>query len=185
MDDLKTLILLLGCAANLLLIAGILWSIFQPERRVWPPERSTATHKTIVWGMTCLGFGSTIILGFLEWGAFDFHWAIRWGLGFGLIVLGNAVVWSAVMQLGMGATSGDDGVLRSGGLYLFSRNPQYVADIAILIGIGLFSASILAWPVICTGIAALVLAVFAEERWLIDRFGDAYRNYLHTTRRFL
>ena len=185
MDDLKTVVLVLGCAANLLLVAGILWSIFQPERRVWPPIHSTAANKTVVWGLTCVGFGSAIALALIEWGALDFPWIIRWGLGLCLIVLGNVVVWSGVMQLGMAATSGDDGVLRTHGLYQFSRNPQYVADMAILIGFGLLSASILAWLVIFTGVAALIFAVFAEERWLIDRYGDSYRAYLRTTRRLL
>ena len=185
MGDLKTVVLVLGCAANLLLVAGILWSMFQPERRVWPPIHSTGAHKIVVWGLTCVGFGSAIVLALLEWGELDFPWIIRWGLGLCLIVLGNAVVWSGVMQLGIAVTSGDEGVLRTRGLYRFSRNPQYVADMAILIGIGLLSASILAWPVIITGVAALILATFAEERWLIDRYGDAYRTYLQKTRRFL
>ena len=181
MPELKTVILAAGCVANLLLVVGILWSIFQPERRVWPPIHSTAVHKTVVWGLTCVGFGSAIALALLEWGALDFPWIIRGGLGLCLIVL----VWSGVMQLGMAATSGDEGVLRTRGLYRVSRNPQYVADIAILIGIGVLSASILAWPVIITGVTALALAPFAEERWLIDRYGNAYRAYLRKTRRFL
>ncbi|WP_240310538.1 methyltransferase [Pseudosulfitobacter sp. DSM 107133] len=110
---------------------------------------------------------------------------MRWALGLCLIVLGNAAVWSGVIQLGIAATSGDEGFLRTRGLYRFSRNPQYVADMAILIGIGLLSTSILAWSVTFTGIAALILATFVEERWLIDRYGDPYRGYLRTTRRFL
>ena len=117
MGDLKAVVLVLGCAANLLLVVGIIWSIFQPERRVWPPVHSTVAHKTVVWALTCVGFGSTIALGLLEWGAFDFPWIIRWGLGLCLIVLGNAVVWSGVMQLGLAATSGDEGVLRTRGSY--------------------------------------------------------------------
>ena len=66
--DLEIVVLVLGCAANLLLIAGIFWSIFQPERRVWPPAYSTAAYRTFVWALTCGGFGSTIALGLLEWG---------------------------------------------------------------------------------------------------------------------
>ncbi len=89
------------------------------------------------------------------------------------------------MQLGMAATSGDEGVLQTRSLYQFSRTPQYVADMAILIGIWLLTAGILVWPAIITGVAALILAVFAEERWLIDRYGDDDRRYLRTSRRFL
>ncbi len=185
MVNVENLTLVLGTTANLLLVAGIIWSIFQPERRFWPPIRSTAAHKTVVWTLTCASFGAALILGLLGWATLDLPWILRWGVGLGLIASGNVVVWSGVMQLGLAVTSGDEGVLRTGGLYRFSRNPQYVADMAILVGIGLLSASALAWPVIVTGIAALCLAPFAEERWLSERYGDPYRTYLSETRRFL
>ena len=185
MADLAITLVAVGCAAGLALVAGILWSIIRPCRRVWPPDRSTFAHRTVVWTLTCASFGSAIALGLLEWGALDVPWILRWTVGPGLIVAGNAVVWSGVMQLGLPATSGDAGVLRTRGLYRFSRNPQYLADMAILIGIGLFSGSVLVWPVIACGVAALTLAPFAEERWLLDRHGHTYREYLHGTRRFL
>ena len=108
--------------------------------------------------------------------ALDFPWAIRWGLGFGLIVLGNAIIWSGVMQLGIAATSGGEGVLRTRGLYRLSRNPQYVADMAILIGIGLFSASILSWPVIITGTTALALATFGSViKCMVRRYAQNWQ----------
>lgn len=80
---------------------------------------------------------------------------------------------------------GAQGRLKTSGLYRFSRNPQYVADIAILIGWTLLSASIVAIPVITLGIAVFTAFPFAEESWLEERYGTAYLRYKAAARRFL
>jgi protein-S-isoprenylcysteine O-methyltransferase Ste14 len=185
MNEFTMLAAILGCLANSLLIFGLIWSIFRPEQRVWPPEQSTAMHRIAVWTVTCIGFGSAIFIGFSEWGILDTPAVLRWGLGSLLIILGNAVVWAGVFDLGLAVTSGAEGSLRTTGLYRYSRNPQYLADIAILAGIGILSASMMSWPVIVTGIAALALAPFSEEPWLMDKYGAAYAEYLKVTPRFL
>lgn len=184
MNEFTVLAAILGCLANSLLILGLAWSIYRPKQRVWPPEQSTAMHRIAVWTLTCIGFGSAIFIGFVEWGILDVPAFLRWGLGLVLLIFGNVVVWAGVLHLGFAATSGAKGSLRTTGLYRYSRNPQYLADIAILVGIGILSASIMSWPVIITGIVALALAPFSEEPWLLEKYGDAYAEYLMTTRRF-
>lgn len=184
-NNIQFLALALGVGANCLLIAGLIWSIYHPETRVWPPQSSTTEHKTAVWLLTVVGFGSTLAFGFVEWNFLEPMSWLRWGIGVSLIVIGNLVVWSGVFHLGFEATSGGETGLKTRGLYRFSRNPQYVADMSILIGIGLLSASLLVWPVVLTGVAALALAPFAEEPWLFERYGDAYQKYRSSTRRFI
>ena len=183
MNEFTMLAALLGCLANSLLIFGLIGSIFRPEQRVWQPENSTALHRFVVWALTSAGFGSAIFIGLAEWGTLDVPALLRWELGLLLIVFGNVVVWAGVLHLGFAATSGAKGSLRTTGLYRYSRNPQYLADIAILVGIGILSASIMSWPVIITGIVALALAPFSEEPWLLEKYGDAYAEYLRATRR--
>lgn len=101
------------------------------------------------------------------------------------MIVGHVVAWSAAAELGFRATSGEAGGLRTRGLYRRSRNPQYVADIAILVGIGLLSAAATALPVIAAGIAILALAPFAEEPWLRETYGDAFEGYAARMPRFL
>lgn len=77
-------------------------------------------------------------------------------------------------------------MLVTDGLYRWSRNPIYLAHLMLVFATGLFFASpfILALtPVLA--LAILKLAVEAEERHLIDRFGDDYRSYLAQTPRWL
>ena len=185
MDNVEIVFLVAGCAANLSLICMLYWSIRRPDRRLWPPERSTPAHKAMVWALTTTGFASAIALGLLGWGTLETPRLLRWGIGPLLIILGNVVVWAGVAQLGFAATSGEEDTLRMNGLYQYSRNPQYVADVAILVGIGLLSATSLSWPVVLSGILALVLAPFAEEPWLEKRYGEAFKKYSTSTRRFL
>ena len=85
----------------------------------------------------------------------------------------------------MAATSGDATGLVTNGLYRWSRNPQYVADMAILIGWAILSASLWALPVLAIGIAVLAIAPLAEEPWLEEVYGEQYRIYKQTVRRFI
>ena len=80
---------------------------------------------------------------------------------------------------------GAKGQLKTEGLHRFSRNPQDVGDIAILIGWALLSASVVALPAILAGIAVFVAFPFAEEGWLEGQYGAAYLRYRKDVRRFL
>lgn len=72
------------------------------------------------------------------------------------------------------------------GPFRFRRNPMYVALILILLGLAEITQNI--WLVILIlPFAGLVtwLAIIPEERHLEARFGDAYRAYKVTTRRWI
>ena len=71
------------------------------------------------------------------------------------------------------------------GLYRHTRNPQYLGDIAILLGWIVLSASVWAIPETIGGIIAFILTPFAEESWLEDVYGANYRAYRDTVLRFL
>ena len=85
----------------------------------------------------------------------------------------------------MAATSGEATGLKTDGLYSWSRNPQYMADVIILIGWGVLTASLWALPVLSIGLAVLLVAPFAEEPWLQEKYGAPYREYKFNVRRYL
>lgn len=181
----ETTFLLAGLLAGILLNSVLLWSFLYPTRRVWPPTSFNMKTPAIAWLLTVVVFASAIALGALGWGTLGLPMWVRWGLGLLLVVAGNVVVWSGVHHIGMDATSGAEAELVTSELYSHSRNPQYVADICILIGIGLLSAAFWVWPVIVVGVVALILAPFAEEPWLQEKYGAAFDAYRVSTRRFL
>lgn len=185
MDLLITGLLAVALALAGLTLAAIIWSVIYPHRRIWPPQSYGPHTPVIVWGVTYALFGAIIALGLLGWGEASVTGPLRYALGPLLIFLGNLAVWSEVIRFGLPQTGGAVGQLKVDGLYRFSRNPQYVADIAILVGWALLCASVVAIPVIVVGILVLLIAPFAEESWLEEQYGQAYQDYKATVRRYL
>ncbi len=185
MDLLVTVLLAVALALAGLSLAAIIWSVIYPNRRIWPPRCYGPQTPVIVWGVTYALFGAIIALGLLGWGEASVTGPPRYALGPLLIFLGNLAVWSEVIRFGLPQTGGAVGQLKVDGLYRFSRNPQYVADVAILIGWSFLCASVIALPAIVAGILVLLIAPFAEEPWLEEQYGQVYRDYKATVRRFL
>jgi protein-S-isoprenylcysteine O-methyltransferase Ste14 len=72
------------------------------------------------------------------------------------------------------------------GPFRYSRNPIYVANTVLLVGIGLAFDNL--WFVVCAVMAALLvdrLAIRREERHLAARFGAAWADYFSKTPRWL
>lgn len=183
--ELRILILAVGMLAGSYMLGILLWSIAKPERRIWPPDNATAAIKFRVWFITVLIFAAAFALGLLDWNRFEWPAPVRWYVGLPLILIGNVVVWRGVQRIGMAATSGEASGLKTDGLYGWSRNPQYVADVVILIGWGILAASLWTLPVLAIGIAVLLVAPFAEEPWLEEQYGEAYENYKKSVRRYI
>lgn len=109
------------------------------------------------------------------------------GLG-GVLVAGGAGLCVAGMRrfAGPRQISGTDvGGLATGGVYRYTRNPQYVGYVGFLAGVGLArrSAAVL-------GLASAVALVFrwwvpVEERHLEREFADDYRRYRKQVPRWL
>ena len=71
------------------------------------------------------------------------------------------------------------------GLYRYSRHPMYVTYFLSLIGVGIASASwiFLLFSIIHTT-PSFVHAI-REERFCLERYGDAYREYMNKTPRWM
>lgn len=180
-------ILLTGVALTItgLTLAVVLWSAVKPDRRIWPPQTFGSVDAVVGWGGTFAFFAVVFALGILGWGEIEIPVWLRYVLGPCMILIGNAGVWYEVIGFGANQTMGAAGQLKMDGLYRFSRNPQYVSDIAILFGWALLSASVTVLPSVVAGIAVLVAFPFAEESWLEEQYGAAYLNYKAKVRRFL
>ena len=71
------------------------------------------------------------------------------------------------------------------GLYRYSRHPMTLAGYLILIGAGIASAS---WIFLLFSIVYVILSVIptiAEERFCLEKFGTAYREYINRTPRWI
>jgi len=182
---LVTGLLVLALTLAGLTLAAIGWSVLRPDRRIWPPRSYGPKTPVVVWGVTYTLFGAIIALGILGWGGIAIASPLRYVLGPLLIILGNLAVWSEVIRFGLPQTGGAVGQLKVNGLYRYSRNPQYIADIAILAGWAFLCASMVAIPAIVAGILILLAAPIAEEPWLGKHYGKSYLDYKSTVRRYL
>lgn len=115
----------------------------------------------------------------------DILFAIGW-----LLVAGFAfLLVRAVLTLRKARTSvhptAAASVLVMGGPFAISRNPIYLSDTMILIGIGLI-AGVLWFPVFAAIASAVVwkLAIEPEEKHLSQRFGKKYLDYRRKVRRW-
>ena len=72
------------------------------------------------------------------------------------------------------------------GPFGITRNPIYLADTLLLLGVGLVSG--IAWflpMALISTFATQKMAIDREERWLADKFGKRYRDYTKRVRRWI
>ena len=101
----------------------------------------------------------------------------------GLLIFSFGVVFTTVAILNF-ATSPRDKVITKG-LYGVSRNPMYIGLLIMQIGLGLTCSS---WLYLLLTLVLMILLnanLSAEERYCLYRYGDAYREYMNKTPRWI
>jgi protein-S-isoprenylcysteine O-methyltransferase Ste14 len=115
---------------------------------------------------------------------------LSWTAGGVLILVGVAIMAAGVRNFSRAGTPVPSNqpvrVLVTTGIHGWSRNPIYVGMFILYAGIGLAARSpwvlVLALPL---AISLRYVVVAREEAYLERRFGDAYRNYKASVRRWL
>jgi protein-S-isoprenylcysteine O-methyltransferase Ste14 len=170
-------IFLAGSFAELTLLASLVVSIVAPRRRLWPPPAGSARAFAWMWGWTLVASGAGLVLAIADYGAWildDQLWIVA---GSVTLALGAGLADWGIRTLGRMTSSGRGGVFSEAGPYRWSRNPQYMGDVLMTLGVVLIADSWRVAALGCGGIACLLLAPLAEERWLVERYGDAFLAY--------
>ena len=71
------------------------------------------------------------------------------------------------------------------GIYRYSRHPMYVTGFLMLLGEGIASASWIFLLLFVVNIILPSLFVETEERYCIEKYGEAYREYMNRTPRWI
>jgi protein-S-isoprenylcysteine O-methyltransferase Ste14 len=67
-----------------------------------------------------------------------------------------------------------------------SRNPIYLANTLLMIGLGLVTEIVWLLPLaLAAAFATQKIAIEREEKWLADKFGKRYRDYAKRVRRWI
>lgn len=170
--------------AHVVLLTGVLWCIAFPARRIYPMTTPDGWYYGMWLLFGCI-FVSNPVFVFLDWNAGFWTSPLRFWLAGPLIVLGGGLVAWGMVTLGSKRTSGLAEGLIAEGPYLLTRNPQYVGDFLLFVGVAVLSNSaVVAVTHLLTALVLLV-APFAEEPWLEEQYGDAYAGYRNLVPRYL
>jgi protein-S-isoprenylcysteine O-methyltransferase Ste14 len=174
-----------GLAAGLFLDLLLLRTLLAPPFRIWPTPEPGSWQSLTFWGLFRGGMIATFVTAAFDWNAVPLLDWTRFIIGLPLGLTGLFITVCGYFNLGLGNTyCGSDGLV-TGGLYRFSRNPQYTASIVGLIGLSIGANSILTIVLSAVMICAYVLMALVEEEWLIKLYGASYRDYCRETARFL
>lgn len=185
MSELKLILFLIDVLILLILLFGVSWSSVVPGKRVWPPPGKSSWQYRVSWILFYMVFGINFLLIIFDWNSWLFTSNLRWIPGVPLISLGFLLLFWGIHTLGTKNTSGiKDGFILAGP-YRFTRNPQYVGDMVLFVGLSIISNSLYLWITHLLLILVFVVTPLAEEIWLEERYGESYLVYKKTTSRFL
>jgi protein-S-isoprenylcysteine O-methyltransferase Ste14 len=101
----------------------------------------------------------------------------------GLFIFAVSLVMYIITVIGIANTKADKPVTH--GIYRITRHPIYFSGFLLYLGTGIACAS---WIVILLALLWLIffiIVVPAEERFLVEQYGETYREYLNKTPRWI
>jgi protein-S-isoprenylcysteine O-methyltransferase Ste14 len=101
----------------------------------------------------------------------------------GLPIYLVGLILYAMVWVGFATTPPDKPVTE--GIYHYSRNPMQLSQVVIYLGVGIATAS---WVFILLAVVYMIVPILwvdAEERHCLKYYGDAYREYMKRTPRYI
>lgn len=155
---------------------------------------SSARPNTIPWPPIILASG--ILAGFILGYVYPLPWPmgqagdILQGVGLVFVAVAAALYFFAIRELrthrtAVNPTSASSRLVTTGP-FAFSRNPIYLANGILTVGLGLAIGNV--WLVLLAFVAAYGeqrLGILREERHLEARYGKAWREYARRVRRWI
>ena len=149
-----------------------------PENKVEPSSVSSKTERN-----ACSIYHSIIFLIIIYSIFLPLKLGMSWFyVGLVIFLLGTTAYIIVMVNF---ATTHLQEVPITKGIYRYSRHPMYVATLIMLIGVGIASASWLVLLLSALYMIFTVIAIPAEERFLLQQYGEAYHEYMSKTPRWI
>ncbi len=161
------------------------WFVVHPFVGFWRRLGARVTMGVMVVFFAVSVAGLALIRDWLLGPDLGLQWPLV-GLGVGLVLLAGVIGWKRKKYLTMRILAGvpeveadveKRGKLLVEGPYAVIRHPRYVEIVFATFGYAAIANYLGCWIVAILSIPVLHLIVILEERELLDRFGDAYRDY--------
>ncbi len=185
LETLKFLIFSIDLFCLYFLLIGVTWSIISPKRRMWPPPKKNSWQYILTWVLFYLVFLLNFVLLLLDWNTWIFTESFRFFIAVPLIILGVMLFSWGIITLGTKNTSGIKDQFITKGPYRYTRNPQYLGDNILFLGIIIMSNSLIALITHALLILVFFITPWAEERWLEEQYGEIYQEYQKGVPRFI
>lgn len=181
----KLIVLVVLLFATVPFVIGLLINLHNPKIGLWPPPTSRSWQFWFIWISYTTGAIGISVIGVLDWGTLGLDYQNFPAIGIALLLLAVPLNEWSMRTLSDYQTLGLKGNLITSGPYHYSRNPQYVAEILTFLGIIVVTNSTMALMIGALIIVWFVLAPFAEEPWLEQKFGKEYQAYCDHVPRFI
>jgi len=140
----------------------------------------------MVWAFYSIHFLLVLIAAVYSIWPFPLRWSISVGGGTLSIIIGMAIYFASVVAFGsMKRLSGLDArQLITSGIYRWSRNPQYVGWMLVLVSIALLRTSGMVLLLAALYWISFLIYLPLEEQLLERLYGIPYQQYRKTTHRY-
>lgn len=177
----------IGLAAAVVFLASLAVSLIREDWRLWPLPPGQSLISQVVWGAFRVCNIAVLILAVSAIASQHMANELQ-PLQIVFLLLALAVFGLylyALWSLGKDATYGAANGLATGGIYAFSRNPQYATAIAAYTCLGLATATTYASTLSFVLAATYAAMAIVEEPWLAARYGATYREYCRHVPRYI
>ena len=181
----NNIIFYLNLLVHYIIFGLVLWSILFSSKRIWPPPSKQSWQYKIYWYLFYIGVVLDIVLVVQEFNIWIVPNEIRYLIGIPLILIGGFIVSYGIYTLGIKNTYGLENGFADKSPYKYTRNPQYLGDIILIIGLILFVNSLNLTVLFLLTIIIFIIMPFSEEIWLEEKYGNQYVEYKNKTSRFI
>ena len=142
MLNLKGILFVADIAVHYALLSAMVLSVAFPKGRIWPPPKKQSWQYIIIWTLFYLALALNVSLLVLDWNTWMLSKPVRFFVGIPVIIIGSLLVSWGFTTLGIKNISGIKDKYVITGPYRFTRNPQYLGDVILFVGISLLSNSL-------------------------------------------
>jgi protein-S-isoprenylcysteine O-methyltransferase Ste14 len=176
-------LLVLGLILGLTLSGLLACTVACEKFKFWPTPGKGTWQSLLFWGLFRGLNVTTLTMGFVCFQPWRDFYPERAAAGGIAILCGLLYVW-ALHALGRkNVYCGRDGLV-TGGIYAWTRNPQYATAIPAFLFLAIASYSAAVSALASLLILCYALMAFAEERWLEAAYGAEYLRYQREVARF-